>query len=415
MEAVAIQQREKVNTVDWDQVIAQFPLTPEFAHLGSSQFLASHARPIRDAISYYSSRLDENPINFILENEQSAMARVRESINQYFNVGNPDDIATTDSTTMGLGLLYTGLNVKKGCEILVTDHDHYSHYESIHQACLRTGASWRKIKLYDDIDQVSKEEILTSIVENISEETRFLSLTWVHSNTGLKIPVTEICAAVHEINRDRDGDRQIKTIIDGVHGFGIETETFKDIACDFFITSGHKWIYGPRGTGFVAGRHDAWQLCTPVIPSYSDAMERITEGERPMYMDGKQMTPGGFHSFEYRWALKNALDWIMSIGKENICQRVRELSRLCKEGLKQMAHVRLITPMSEDLSSGIICFEVQGMTPEQVVKNLNANKVIATVSPYKKPYVRFTPGIINTPDDIHKGLDAISRLGQINW
>jgi isopenicillin-N epimerase len=127
-------------------------------------------------------------------------------------------------------------------------------------------------------------------------------------------------------------------------------------------------------------------------------------------MDGKQMTPGGFHFLEYRWALKDAFDFISSIGKVNIFHQVHALNRQCKEGLEKMAHVKLHTPMSDGFSSGIICFEVPGMTAKEVVSRLKERRVIATASPYKISFPRFTPGIINMPSDVDKALEAVFDL-----
>jgi isopenicillin-N epimerase len=412
MEAISNHTENQVteSKVDWEEVIGAFPLSKDLVQIAVSQFITSHAVHIRNAIQQYTVQLDSDPVNVTLDNEQNAMQEVRDIINKYFGVGDADDIAITESTTMGLGMLYTGLNIPKGKEILITDHAHYSHYESVFQSSKRSGASFRQLKLYENIDNVSTDEIISSIIKEIKRETRILGLTWVHSDTGLKIPIADICQSIHDLNSERDGADQVKVVVDGVHGFGIEMETFKDLACDFFVTSCHKWMYGPRGTGFVAGRHDAWQLTTPVIPSFSDVMNDITRERRPMFNDGKQMTPGGYKSFEYKWAMKAAFEFMMSIGKQNVFNRVHELNRQCKEGLSKMSHVRLITPMADELSSGIISFEVDGMTAAEVVSNLKAKRVVSTESPYKESYARFTPGIINSKSDVDKALDAVYSL-----
>ncbi|HEY0060160.1 MAG TPA: aminotransferase class V-fold PLP-dependent enzyme, partial [Flavisolibacter sp.] len=292
---------------NWKEIIAQFNIDKSLVQLGASQFLVSHPLPVRKAIQQYAQKLNESPVLYTLEQENNMMQKCREEIAGYFEVENPDHIALTDSTTMGLGTIYTGLNLRPGEEILTTEHDHYSQHESIRYACQRSGASYRRCNMYEDLSRVTAEEIVSSVISAIREETRILGITWVHSSSGLKTPVPEISKAVAKLNQGRSPEQQVRIIVDGVHGFGIELETFQELGCDFFITSGHKWIYGPRGTGFVAGTHEAWQQVTPIIPSYTDTMDLvIEEKERPDFMDGKQMTPGGFHSLEYRWALADA-------------------------------------------------------------------------------------------------------------
>src|SRR6185369_16185221 len=92
------------------------------------------------------------------------------------------------------------------------------------------------------------------------------------------------------------------------------------------------------------------------------------------------MTPGGFHSFEHRWALSAAFEMHQGIGKARVAARVRDLNTRCKEGLRKLPRVRLKTPMSGDLSAGIICFEVDGVAPKQVVAKLAERRIIATAT-----------------------------------
>jgi isopenicillin-N epimerase len=397
--------------INWEEVTRQFPLDREMIQLGASQFFSSHPEPVRKAIDQYSRKLNASPVLYTLEQENLMMQRCREEIAGYFEISNPDEIALTDSTTMGLGTIYTALNLKPGEEILTTDHDHYSHHESIRNACNRTGASYRRFEMYSNLSEVSRDEIVQSVVKAISEKTRILGITWVHSSSGLKIPVPEISKAVSKLNESRPPENKIRIVVDGVHGFGIELESFPELGCDFFITSGHKWIYGPHGTGFVAATHDSWQQVTPIIPSYTDTMDLIIEEEdRPKFMDGKQMTPGGFHTLEYRWAFANAFQFVNSIGKEQIYERVHYLNRMCKAALASMPHVRLHTPMDDQLSAGITAFEVDGYSTPEVIKALLERKVIATAAPYRISWARFTPGIINTEKEVEQAVSAVWAL-----
>ena len=403
--------QQTATKINWEEVIGQFMHDREIIQLGASQFFSTHPAPVRKAIEQYSRKLNESPVLYTLEQENTMMQQCREEIAGYFNISNPDEIALTDSTTMGLGIIYTALNLKPGEEILTTDHDHYSQHESIRNACKRTGASYRRFEMYRNLAEVSKDEIVESVVRAISEKTKILGLTWVHSSSGLKIPMREISKAVAALNESRSPETKIRIVVDGVHGFGIELESFAELGCDFFISSGHKWIYGPRGTGFVAATHDAWQQVTPIIPSYTDTMNLIIEEEdRPEFMDGKQMTPGGFHSLEYRWAFADAFRFINSIGKEQIYERVHYLNRTCKAALASMPHVQLHTPMDDELSAGIIAFEVDGYSTPETVKALQEQKVIATASPYRISWARFTPGIINTEKEIEQAISAVCAL-----
>ncbi|CAA9275994.1 MAG: hypothetical protein AVDCRST_MAG95-3028 [uncultured Adhaeribacter sp.] len=414
-----IKEEQTIGTttkINWHKTIAQFDLTPEYLHLGGSQFIASHPKPVQKAIASYRRQLNQNPVLYTQDNENTRMQDVREAAARYLGIEDPNNIAQTDSTTMGLGTIYTGLNLQPGQEILFTEHDHYSQYESIRWATKRTGASFRRIPLYQNLKEVTEEEIVAALTQAITDKTRIVGVTWVHSSSGLKIPVSKMARAIAGINQNRNEENKVLLLVDGVHGFGVERETFPELGCDFFISGCHKWLYGPRGTGIIAATTAAWQTVTPIIPSFTEVMDIVSEGEsenRPKQMDGKQMTPGGFHSLEHRWALKDAFEFIEGIGPEQIYERVHALNRQCKEGLASMPHVTLHTPIADNLSSGITSFEVAGYKTKEVIEKLKKKKIIATVAPYETAYARFTPGIYNTPEEIDRALEAIDSLKRL--
>jgi isopenicillin-N epimerase len=75
-----------------------------------------------------------------------------------------------------------------------------------------------------------------------------------------------------------------------------------------------------------------------------------------------------------------------------------------------MDHVTLYTPLDNNLSSGIVCFDVDGFTPLQVVHALHRRRIIASETPYSPSYARFTPGIYNTEEEIEEVLHAVYEL-----
>ncbi|MDH5740873.1 MAG: cysteine desulfurase, partial [Nitrospira sp.] len=122
------------------------------------------------------------------------------------------------------------------------------------------------------------------------------------------------------------------------------------------------------------------------------------------------MTPGGFHSFEHRWALDEAFLFHQAIGKSRVTQRIYELNQQLKQGLVAMRHVTLHTPMSQDLSAGIVCFDVNGMAPRQVVVKLRERGIVGSVTPYATKYVRLAPSLVNSPKEIGTTLEEIRKL-----
>ncbi|MFT3773068.1 MAG: aminotransferase class V-fold PLP-dependent enzyme [Minicystis sp.] len=392
----------------WQEVRAQFDLSPDWIHLGGF-LLASHPRPVREAIERHRKALDDNPVLYLEDHEHTLP--VREAAAAYMGA-RPEEIALTDSTTMGLATLYGGLPLRAGDDVLTTAHDHYATHESLRLAAERSGAAVRRVPLYDRGESASAGAMAEAIAKAIKPETKVVAVTWVHSCTGVKTEVRAIAEVVARANAGRDAKSRVLLCVDGVHGFGIEDVTMADLGCDFFVAGCHKWIFGPRGTGVIWGKAELWRLLRPTIPHFGAAgYGAWMQGAPPPETTADMMTPGGFHSFEHRWALKEAFDFHRSIGKAKVAARIHELNRQCKEGLASMKHVALHTPRADALSAGIITFEIAGMTPKAVVKRLAEAKVIATTTPYATSYARLAPGLLNGPADVEAALRAVRALG----
>ena len=165
--------------------------------------------------------------------------------------GKQEEIALTPNTTTGLALIYHGLPLKPGDEVLATTHDHIVHHESIRLSTERNGASTRRFALFDDASTATVDGIVSRVRENIRPATRVLGITWVHSSTGMRLPVRQIADAVQEANRGRSEAERVLLVVDGVHGLGAVDETVAAMGCDFFSAGTHKWMFAPRGTGIV--------------------------------------------------------------------------------------------------------------------------------------------------------------------
>lgn len=397
---------------EWAGVRRQFDLSPNKIHM-SALLVATHPRSVSQAIEHYRRELDADPAVYV-EAENSARKRDARAAAADYLGGGVDHVALTDSTTMGIALVYHGLLLDEGDEVLTTEHDYYATHEALRQAAHRTGATVRRFSLFEGVKEASEEQIVGRITRAITPQTRLLALTWVHSGTGLKLPMKQITEAVRNVNRDRDEADRVLVGLDGVHGFGVENVTADDLGCDFFMAGCHKWLFGPRGTGIVWARPDAWSRLRPMIPSFVDDESWnawVNDAEPPGATTAARMTPGGFKAFEHQWAIADAFAFHREIGKDRIADRTHALARQLKEGLATMPHVTLITPRNEALSAGIVCFDVEGQSPSAVVGHLATRDIVATITPYAVTHARLTPSICNTPDEIDTVLREIRDLG----
>jgi len=391
----------------WEEIRAQFAVNPDLVHM-SSFFLSSHPRSVREAIERHRRGLDDNPIHYLESNAPRFEQSIRRAAADYLEA-DPDDFAITTSTSMGLGTVYGGLILRDGQEMLTTTHDHIVTHMSLQQRAERSGAPVRKISLYDDPARVTADSITAAFERSLRPATRVVAVTWVHSGTGVKLPIRRMADVLARVNASRaEADRAL-LFVDGVHGLGIEDETAASLGCDFLVAGTHKWILGPRGTGLVWGRRAAWPITKPTIPTMDPFWRTGSPESMP---PAAWMTPGGFQAFEHRWAVEPAFRFHLGIGKARVAARIHELNRMGKELLARVPRVVVRTPMSDELSSGIICFDVDGMDPYKVVGGLADQRVVASVVPafYQPLHVRLAPSLLTLEKDVERAVAAVRAV-----
>jgi isopenicillin-N epimerase len=409
--------KNAIGNVDWIAVRELFPLAKDWTHLSSFLFV-SHPKPVAEAIDYFRKKLDSDPtwveIAAFTESEGKPFAAVKKAIADYIGCV-PNEIAYTQNTTSGLAMAYHGLRIRPNQEIVTTEHDHFSTHESIHYASQRSGCRVRRMALYDTAASASADQIVDRVARNIRPNTRALGVTWVHSSTGVKIPIEGIAEVVAHANRGRASADRCILIVDGVHGFANQDVDVARMGADLFAAGTHKWLFAPRGTGFLWGKSDVWQELRPTIPTFDFegglAVWSAWMDRKPLpSMQAAFVSPGGFIAYEHLLSVPAAVELHRTIGRDKIAGRIAELNGAFREGVAKIPHVTLHTPRDPTLSGGISCFEIGGLKPDQVVQRLAEKKIRATTSPYKVSYARVSAGIMNLPEEIEAVLREIRAL-----
>jgi selenocysteine lyase/cysteine desulfurase len=393
---------------DWESVRAQFPATDSRAQF-SAWVLATHPRPVAEAIEEHRDGLDEETQRYLASAELEAETGVAELAAEYLGA-QPLEVGLTDSTTMGLGLLYGGLRVRPDQQVLTTEHDFYSTHQAWSLRSARDGVTVERVAVYDDPAEANEADVVDRLMAGVTDTTRVVAITWVHSSTGVKLPVRAIADALATANQGRAPEDRALLCVDGVHGLGVEDVTVRDLGCDFLVSGTHKWLFGPRGTGIVWGKPEAWAAVDPVIPAFEPgSFGEWRNGLDPQPMSGLRFTPGGYHSFEHRWALAEAFRFHGDIGKDRVAARTYEQATQVKEGLAEIDGVTLVTPMDQAMSSGIICFDVDGAAPPDVLGTLASAGVDASITPYREEHVRVGPSIVTSPEECDTLLQALAQ------
>jgi isopenicillin-N epimerase len=401
-------------------VRGEFELDPNLIHL-NAMLIASTPKRVREAIQRHRDAFDRDPAGHFFERIDGKgptlaareTERVAKSAASYLglrermakhNLTGTSLIAQTGSTTMGLALLANGVKAKPGQEVVISMHDFFSWREAWQLRCDRSTLRYREIRLYQDpAGQDLEAEIFQNIERQIREQTRVLALTWVHSSTGVKLPIHRIGTLVEDVNRRRAPGDRIVFCVDGVHGVGVENTSFEELRCDFLATGCHKWLFGPRGTGILCALPETWTQLLPTIPTFQ------SKGT-----PGTFHTPGGIRSYEHAWAVAEAFEFHLAMGKGEVERHTHGLATRLKHGLAAMPNVHLVTPIPEQLSAGIVCCDV-GLDPHEAEKHLRSHGIVAmTSSPDAdgKTYLRFSPSILNDESQIERTLKIVEHISQ---
>jgi selenocysteine lyase/cysteine desulfurase len=384
----------------WVQLRSLFNQDPDYLHF-SNFLITTHPRPVREAIERHRAALDKNPgllMDWDLGVTEEREENVRTWAGRYLQA-TPKQIALTGSTTEGLAMIYGGVHVRPDQEILTTAHEHYATHTILDLRKQRDGIRVRKIKLFENARDASEAQILAALDRNIRPETRVLGMTWVHSGSGVKLPIGKIGALVDKHNQGRGDEQRIVYVVDGVHGFGVEDLNFPQMNCDFFIAGTHKWMFGPRGTGVVCSRWEELRYVTPIIPTFSEATAFSTT-----------MTPGGYHAFEHRWAADEAFKLHLQLGKAEVQARIHALNSYLKKQLLALPQIELVTPLSPALSAGFTFFRVKNRKSDEIAAYLMQNRVIAdAVHRDAGPVIRTAPGLLNTEVEIDRFMALLNK------
>jgi selenocysteine lyase/cysteine desulfurase len=154
----------------------------------------------------------------------------------------------------------------------------------------------------------------------------------------------------------------------------------------------------------------------PIIPTFA----------RPDYADwmaghpaepgahdwGPTMTPGGYHSFEQRWALAQAFAFHSALGRDAVAARIAALTEQLKAGLAAIEGVHVHTPMASAASAGIVCFELDGRDPEGAAGALREREVAVSVAPYATRLLRAGATLLVDERGIDRALAAVREVAR---
>ncbi|MBL9000727.1 MAG: aminotransferase class V-fold PLP-dependent enzyme [Phycisphaerae bacterium] len=191
------------------------------------------------------TRLERDPVRFYKTDLEPLLDEMRSRLGSLLNC-RPSDLAPLPNATIALCTILQNTRLEPGDEILITDHEYQSLSNELERVVARTGAVVVRASFPFPI---SDPAVVTErFLGCLSPRTRIAFISHITSCTSLVFPVAEI---VRECNR-----RGIDICVDGAHSPGQVPVDIAALKPTYFVFSGHKWLSGPKGTGFLYVRSD---------------------------------------------------------------------------------------------------------------------------------------------------------------
>ena len=306
-----------------------------------------------------------------------------------------EEIAITRNASESLEILLMGMDLKPGDEILTTTQDYGRMLTTLRQREKREGLVLKLIKI--PIPPKDLSEITAAFERGITNRTRLILMSHEINITGQITPVRAIC--------DMARARGIETIIDGAHSFAQFHFQQKDLGCDYFGTSLHKWLYAPKGSGLLYVKRDKIPKIWPLMAAESKQASDIRKFEEI-----------GTHSAAPRLAIGEALLFHNGLGSKRKEARLRYLSRYWMNRLKDIPKIRFNTSFDENQSCAIANVQIEGLNPSAIGDYLFANHRIFTTPIIHDEFqgIRITPNVYTTLSELDRFcgvMETIARKG----
>lgn len=342
------------NNLDIASIRNDFPILNEIVNGKQLVYFDNAAttqkpRLVLDALSGYYEHYNANihrGIHHLAEKATSAFEQSRRRMQAFLNAPLAEEIIFTYGTTDGINLVassYGRTFLKAGDEVIISTMEHHSNIVPWQMLCEEKGCILKIIPINDE-----GELLMDEYEKLLTERTKFVSVVHVSNSLGTINPVKEIIAKAHAVGA--------KVLLDGAQASSHLHLDVQDLDCDFYSLSLHK-IYGPTGMGILYGKKELLDA----MPPYRGGGEMIKEVtfEKTTYNELPYKFEAGTPNIADVVASKYALDYVDTLGKENIAAHEHKLLEYATEAVRDIAGLRIIGQAKEKVS--VLSFVIDGI------------------------------------------------------
>ena len=223
-----------------------FMLDPDVAFLNHGSFGAV-PRPVFEFQNELRRELENEPVLFLARKLEGRLAKVRQSIARYVNAESGDALGLVPNVTTGLNAVARSVELGRGDEILLTDHEYGAKRIMWEEVAARAGAKVVVASL--PRPALTEDELFAAIAARLTSRTQVLFMSHITSLSALQLPVARLCELARE--------RGVVSVVDGAHVPGQIDLDVRSIGADVYAGNLHKWVCAPRGSAFVYATPEA--------------------------------------------------------------------------------------------------------------------------------------------------------------
>ena len=321
---------------------------------------------------------------------------VRKQMADFLGV-RPDHLAWTSNTSQAMQRVLRSVDWQAGDEIVVSSAEHVSTQD----AC-RALERHREVVVRTFPAEAGDDALLSGLAAALTGRARLACLSQVSTLDGRRLPAREAAGLARA--------RGVPLMLDGAQAVGQYPVEIPSLGCDYYIASGHKWLLGPLGVGFLWVSPDRLAEFRPdFIP---DASTWLKPGDPPPPVTAALRSELGTHNYALRIGLGRALEIMAALGPDRIEQYVQELVQLLFHELEARPGIRIVTPTKPGLASGLVALELKdlgGTELRKLIDDLLEQGIVVKFQP-ERLALRVSVAAFNTREEIHRLLDALDAL-----
>ncbi|HEB54118.1 MAG TPA: aminotransferase class V-fold PLP-dependent enzyme [bacterium] len=302
-----------------------------------------------------------------------------------------EELAFTRNASESLMICQHGIDLVAGDEVLTSDQDYPRMQMAFEQRRRRHGIVIRRVEL--PVPCVDDDDVVRRFAAAIGERTRLLLLSHVINLTGQVLPVARVCALARE--------RGVRTIVDGAHAIAHLPFAIRELGCDHYGSSLHKWLFAPIGTGLLYTKKERIAETWPLLSARQDQDGDIRKFEEI-----------GTHPVAPALGVAEALAFHQGLGAERKLARLVYLRDRWIDALRGDARVRLHTDLTPGRAGAIATVQIEGVPSAALVKHLwQRHRILTALIAHPRfEGVRVSPSVYTTLAEIDRFVEAVHAV-----